>query len=115
MKEKSLYGLSLSCFLIGLFLILLINEKLDISESDISSLYYQQIGEKVSVKGFVYNPINSDNLVIFTLKDKTGNITVVAFNPKDIEIKQNDVLEVEGELVSYKNKLEIEASRIKIF
>ena len=115
MNEKSLYGLSLSCFLIGLFLILLINEKLDLSGSDISSLDYQQIGEKVSVKGIVYNSGGSDNLAIFTLKDKTGNITVVAFNPDGIEIKQNDVLEVEGELVSYKNKLEIEAFKIKIF
>ena len=115
MKEKSLYTLSLSCFLIGLLLIMLINEKLDISESNISSLDYRQIGERVSVKGFVYSTRSSDNLAIFTLKDKTGNITIVAFNPKDIEIKQNDILEIEGELISYKNKLEIEASRIKIF
>lgn len=115
MNEKSLYGLSLFCFLTGLFLILLINEKLKISESNISSLDSSFVGEKVNIKGFVHNPKNLENLIIFTLKDKTGNITVIAFNSENIELKPKDILEVEGELVLYKDKLEIEASKIKIF
>lgn len=115
MNEKTLYNLSLFCFLIGIFLILIINEKIDISKSNISMLNASLLDQKVNVKGIAYNIIELDELYLFNLKDSTGNITIIAFNIEKDMFKEQDILEVEGDLVVYKDKLEIEASKIKKF
>lgn len=115
MDEKSLYNLSLFCFLIGLFLILIVSEKMEIPEDNINNLNFSSEEQKVKIKGSVYNIKNTDNLIIFHLKDQTGNITIIAFNSGNLSINQNDIVEVEGKLILYKGKSEIEASKIKIF
>nr|MBI4156167.1 OB-fold nucleic acid binding domain-containing protein [Candidatus Woesearchaeota archaeon] len=115
MDEKSLYSLSLISFLIGLFLLIIISEKIDISESNISSLSSLKPGEKVKVKGIVTSSTALENFMLLNIQDKTGNITIVAFNTKDVKINKNDVIEAKGEIVLYKNRVEIEASSIKIF
>jgi DNA/RNA endonuclease YhcR with UshA esterase domain len=115
MKEKTLYNISLITFLIGLFTILIITEKIDISDSAISSLNNSLEGKKVKVKGYTTRVTQLENFLILNLKDQTGEITVVAFPGKNITITKDSILEVEGELTIYKNKTEIEASQIKIF
>ncbi len=115
MQEKTLFKLSLICSLIGIFIILIINESYNLSYSNISLIDNSSIGKPVKVQGFIYSISNSPGILIMNIQDKTSNITVIAFKEEDINLQKNDLIEVSGIVKEYNNKLEIEAKEIKIY
>ncbi|MBT3394875.1 hypothetical protein HOA59_01610 [archaeon] len=115
MEEKTLLKLSIICTIVGIFLIMFISERVDISESNISDISKKDIDKKIKVKGEVYSVTNTPGLLILGLKDTTGNITIIAFKEEDIELKKGSIIEVYGTIMEYKNMLEIEAELIKLF
>ena len=51
---------------------------------------------------------------MINVKDDTGNIDVVVFKEENLELKEGDVIQVEGQVTEYQGKLEILAKRIII-
>lgn len=99
---------------VGITLLIVISDKLDIPTSTISSLSKEDINKQVKVKGIVNNIINKESIIILNLKDTSSSIKVVLFNPKKSKIKKNSFVEVDGKISSYEDKLEIIADSVKI-
>ena len=115
MQAKTLLKLSLIISVIGIFTLLLIIEKIEIKNSDISNISNYSLDQKVKVKGFISSVKNLPGILILTLRDNSGEITVIVFKEEEIELKKDMLIEVEGTLKEYKGKLEIEADKIKVF
>ena len=115
MHEKTLFKLSLICSLVGIFIILVINESYNLSYSNISLIDNSSIGKTVKVQGFITSVSNSPGILIMNIQDKTSNITVIAFKEEEINLQKNDLIEVSGIVKEYKDKLEIEAKEIKVY
>ena len=115
MHEKTLFKLSLICSLVGIFIILIINESYSLSYSNISLIDNSSIGKTVKVQGFIISISDSPGILIMSIQDKTSNITVIAFKEDEINLQKNDLIEVSGIVKEYKDKLEIEAKEIKVY
>ena len=114
MDDNTLYKICLISALIGIFLILVIANKIEIKGSDIDNISEKNLNEKVKVKGYVTFFKETPGLYIMDIKDNTGNITVLAFKDEKINITKNSIIEVEGSLTKYDNELEINADIIRI-
>ena len=114
MDDNTLYKICLISALIGIFLILVIANKIEIKGSDIGNISEKNLNEKVKVKGYVTFFKETPGLYIMDIKDNTGNITVLAFKDEKINITKNSIIVVEGSLTKYDNELEINADIIRI-
>ncbi len=112
MKESTLFKIALFFSLIGIFLIVVIAENLEIKLYKISSITNSNLDEKVKIIGVVDSIKETPGLIILDVKDETGKIKVVLFKEEKIEINKYDNVEVIGKIVKYKNILEIEAETI---
>lgn len=100
--------------LIGITLLIIISDKLDIPTSTISSLSKEDINKQIKVKGIANSIVNKKSIIILNLKDASSSIKVVLFNPKESKIKKNSVLEVNGKISLYEDELEIIADSVRI-
>ena len=114
MDDNTLYKICLISALIGIFLILIIANKMEIKGSNIGNISEKNLNEKVKVKGYVTFFKETPGLYLMNIKDSTGNITVLAFKDDKINITKNSIIEVEGSLTKYNNELEINADIIRI-
>ena len=115
MDEKFLFKISLLCSLLGIFIILLIVERLDVGEFSIDSVNLSLVDKEVKVKGYITSIKETPGLYLLTIKDSSGQITAVIFKDDPIDIKKDQLIEIEGIVVNYNNKPEIQAKRIKVF
>lgn len=114
MKDSTLLKLSIVCSLIGIFILLIISEKIDISKSNISAINKNTIDKKVKIKGYITSITETPGLYIMNIKDETGEITAIVFKEEPLDIKKGSIVEVEGKVLEYNDKLEISADLIKI-
>jgi len=105
--------ISLVISLIGILVLLIINNTSNYNITKISSIDSKMINKNVRVIGESKNiQINENNFTIFDIKDKTGEIKIICECPN---IKENAELEIIGKLIEYKEELEIQAEKIKIY
>ncbi len=109
---KYLIKLSLICSLIGLFLIIFLANHLEPPISPLSEIDERDLEEIVKVQGEIVRVIEHETLILFTLEDETGKIDCVFYN--DFPFYENENVEVIGEVVEYKGKIEIEATKINL-
>lgn len=114
MKEKTLLRICLVCSLVGIFTILLISDRITLEYSDIANISKKDLEKRVKVNGTVTNSHETPGLIILNLKDDTGDITVIIFKEGNITLKENRALEIEGKVIEYKGKLEIQADLIRM-
>ena len=114
MKESDLFKIALVCSLVGIFLILFIVQKYEVPSFDIEELDTSRLDEMVSVKGNINRLTETPGLYIINLEDSTGEITVVVFKEDELDIVVGEALKVEGNLIEYKNDVEIIAKEIKV-
>ena len=114
MENSTLFKISIICSLIGIFIILIVSEKLDISQSNIGSINKSMLDQKVKIKGYVSSAIETPGLYIININDETGNITAIVFKEVQINLTKGSIIEIEGKVVEYKDKLEINADLIRI-
>ena len=105
--------ISLTVSIIGILILLIINNAQDYKITKISSIDSKIINKNVKIIGNSSNiRINQNNFTVFKIKDKTGEIKIICECP---DIKENAELEIIGKLVEYKEELEIQAEKIKIY
>jgi len=100
--------------IIGIILLIVISNKLDIPTSTISSISKESINKQIKVKGTVKNIIDKENLIMLNLKDKSSQIKVVLFNTNKPNIKKNSFVEISGKVSLYEDEFEIIADSVKI-
>ena len=114
MKEKTLLKISVITAIVGLLVLLFILDRISLTNANISNLNKDNLDEKVKIKGELISIGETPGLYILTVKDFSGEITIVVFKDEPLELKQGDVLEIEGQVANYKDKLEIIAKKITI-
>jgi DNA/RNA endonuclease YhcR with UshA esterase domain len=112
MDERKLLTTALICSLIGIFIILSISENISPKKYNIINITKETLNKQVILTGTISKIKTTDELTILTLKDNTGEITVVIFD-KNLNLEPNKKITVEGKVIEYKGTLEIQASRIK--
>ena len=114
MKEKDLLKISLISSLIGILILFFLTYTIKVNLYEINSLSKDNIDNTVRVKGIVESFAETPGLYLITLKDNTGKITVVVFKDEKIEMQKGLELEVIGQVVEYKDKIEIIAKKITV-
>lgn len=114
MKEKTLLKISLATAIIGILVLLFILDRISLSNINISNLTKENLDEKVKIKAELIKITETPGLYLLTVKDFSGEIAVVVFKDEKLELKEGDVLEIEGQVASYKDKIEIIAKKITI-
>ncbi|MEK6835747.1 MAG: OB-fold nucleic acid binding domain-containing protein [Nanoarchaeota archaeon] len=112
MDEKQLLKIALFTSLIGLIILLIIEQKIDLTNSNISNITRDDIDDKVKIKGEITRITETPGLYIIDVKDFTGEIKVIVFKDQPLELKNGDIIEVEGTVALYKDFVEIIAKRI---
>ena len=115
MKESQLVKLAIATSLVGIFLLIIISEKADISSSSIASITGNAVGSGVKAKGVIVSVKDMAGISVLSLKDDTGTIKVVIFKEDELSLSKGDIIEVEGIVKDYNGELEIEAEQVKIF
>ncbi|MBI2667308.1 exodeoxyribonuclease VII large subunit [Candidatus Woesearchaeota archaeon] len=114
MEESTIFKLALLSSLVGIFIILLVAENLEVKLYNISSITNDNLDEKVKVNGEIISIRETPGLIIMDLKDETGVIKVILFKEGEVNINRNDKVEIIGKVIKYRNYLEIETESIKI-
>jgi len=115
MEEKNLLRIAIIISLIGVLILIIITEKIDISESNIAQITEKNIDQTVKIKGQITRITKTETIMILNIKDSTGEIKVTAFNPEESNLKTNQIVGINGKVTEYMNQIQIEADKIKIF
>ena len=95
-------------------LLIFISEKITMPISKISDITLSKIEENVKIHGEIESLTQSKDTSFLTTKDDTGKINVVVFEPGNINLQKGDLVEIEGKVALYNNKLEVIAKTIKV-
>lgn len=112
MNERDLVKVSLIFSLIGILSLFYLTYNIETEIYDISSLNKDNLEKTVRIKGIVESYAETPGLYLITLKDDTGKITVVVFKDEELQLQKDMTLEVTGDLVEYKDGLEIISKQI---
>ena len=116
MDEGTLTRIALIASLTGMLILLFATEKISINSEEIALITEESLEQTVKVKGKVTQIKDTPAVGILTIEDNSGKIKVIAFKEdEELNIKKNNIIEVEGEVMQYQGKLEIEAKVIKVF
>jgi len=107
------------CFILslaGILILLFLSEKLEPEIKSIANITEGDINRAVKIRGEIisikdFND-NSKILTIFTIKDKTGNITVILNSKTPLEINKSKQYIITGKVQEYNKSLEISADKI---
>jgi len=112
MDEQTLFKLSLIISLTGLLLLMFISDSIEIKKYDIKDINNKLLEKTVKVSGIITRVTETPGLYIFDIRDKTGTITAIAFKDGFVNLTKNEQVEIEGKIVKYKEKLEIQVEQI---
>lgn len=112
MNEKELLKISLISSLIGILILFFLTYTIKVNLYEINSLSKDNLDDIVRVKGIVQSFTETPGLYIVNLKDNTGRITVVIFKDEKLGLREGLNMEVIGNVVEYKNNIEIIAKEI---
>ena len=107
MQEKTLLKIALITSLVGILILLIILDKIDVSSSNINAINKTLIDKQVKIKGEITRITETPGLYIINVKDNTGNIDVIIFKEEKLEVSsfkemedkcKEDYKSVEGSL-----------------
>lgn len=113
MEDETLFKIALIFSMTGILLLFIISDSIEIKEFKIKELTKKEIEKTVKVKGTITRVTETPGLIIFNMRDNTGEITGIMFKEESINLTQGQKVEVKGKITEYKEKLEIQAEEIK--
>lgn len=115
MKEKTLLKIALICSLIGLFILFLYSENIEVSEKNIGKITLDDIDKYVKVKGIVEDIFENEKVAILkTIQPQSIEIILFKNENKSIGINVDDEIEVIGKVEEYEGKLEVIGHRVRV-
>ena len=115
MEEKTLLKMALICSLLGLLILYLISNNIEINEKNIEKITLENKDEFVKLRGIVSNVVDTEKVVIMEIT-QPQQMTVVLFKDenKTIPIYEGNEIEVIGKVDEYEGKMEIIADRLRV-
>src|SRR3989344_8537381 len=108
MQDKILLKLSWISAILGIFLLLLVKDYLELESSEIKNLDSSMLDQRVKTAGIVKSVYENPDSYFVIIKSGNQSIGVSIFS-KDLEIKNESIMEVEGTLTEFDNRLSIQA------
>lgn len=112
MEEKNLLKLALVVSLTGILILIFIIDTIEIKDYKIKDLTKKDLNKDVNLKGTITRITETPGLYIFNLDDQTGEITGIIFKEEQLNLTVNQKIEVQGTIIEYKNKLELEVDQL---
>lgn len=112
MEEKKLFKLALIISFIGIVLLIIITDNIEIKEYKIEDLTEKHIDQDVKIIATITRVTETPGLIIFNLDDQTGELTAIIFKEEPLNLTIGQKVEVQGKIIEYKNKLEIEVDQL---
>jgi DNA/RNA endonuclease YhcR with UshA esterase domain len=113
MDDSILIKACLIISLIGVFLLFMISDNVNLDYVDIESIKNKDEGRIVRIRGVVKDIKDMDSLMIINVMQE-NMIPVVLFKENNkTKINTNSFVEIEGEVRIYKGKPEIIADKVK--
>ena len=109
MKEQSLLKLALVCTILGIFVLLVLSDTVELEETKISDAKNME-NNVVRITGVVEKATSRGDVTIMTVSKKES-IDVVVFDKADFQ--KGDFVDVTGEVQDYNGRKEIVAKEIK--
>lgn len=113
MDEKTLLKVALFCSLIGILILIIVSEKITITSYEINAIDQTLIDKEIKINGEITAIKETPGLLILTIQDSTGKITVITFD-KEITITKGAHVEIQGTVTKYENILELDAKIIRL-
>ena len=115
MQEKTLLKVALISSIVGLLILYLINDNIQINEKNIEKITIGNKDEFVKIRGIVSNVVDTEKVVIMEIT-QPQQITVVLFKKenKTMPIYTGNEIEIFGKVDEYEGKMEIIADRVRI-
>ncbi len=113
MKESTLLKVALIIFIFGTITLYLFAGKIDVQESTIDKITSEYIDKQIKIKGYVAS-CNDMEKVAYIKIAQPQLIDIVVFKNSALEIKENDYIEVTGNVDEYNGKLQIIANEINL-
>ncbi len=110
MEEKTLLKIAIICALAGIFILYLISDNIEVSESSIGKIEGEQIGNDVKVKGVVKDVFNGEKISIITVT-QPSDMKVILF--ENVSIAEGDYIEVIGGIDEYEGEMEVIGDRVR--
>lgn len=110
MKEKTLLKISLISSLMGILLLLIISNKLEVNEKIISNIDETDIGSNLRISGVITNVKNIGSVMLIDIA-QLEKMKVVVFN-SNITLNKGDYVEITGKIEEYKGSTELIADKI---
>jgi len=115
MKESTLLKIALITSLLGLLILYLISDNIEIKEKNIEKITMENKDEFVKLRGVVSNLINSEKVMILEIT-QPQEITIVLFKNQNntFNINKGNEVEIFGKVDEYNGKMEIIAERVRV-
>jgi len=115
MKEKTLLKIALICSVVGIAMLYIFSEGIEIDESTIENINKGNVGESIKIKGVLSRVSSADNAVFLEIT-QPQTLSVILFKEKDINItlEEGDYVEIIGKIEEYKGKREVIADRVRV-
>lgn len=119
-SDEKLVKISLLIAILGVAMIYLSIALIGPQSIVIGDISKNDTGKQVTLSGTINSYGAANGNIFITLGDVTGNITVVMFErtargQKEVyELKENELITVDGQINVYKNELEIIANKITL-
>ncbi len=114
MEDKTLIKLCILSASIGLVLLIIISDKLEIPTANIASISKKDINKAIQIKGTIDEAINKGTISIAKIEDKTGKIEVILFKSSNLRLKKGSFVKIDGKVSLYNQKLQIIAEKVRI-
>ena len=110
MKESTLLKISLICSILGILVLLVISNNLEVDEKTISELDESDIGSSVRLDGIVTNFQNRGAVILIDIA-QLEEMQVVIFNA-NLTLNKGDYIEVIGKIDEYEGNQQLIADKI---
>ena len=111
MKVGLILKIAFSVSLIGILILLFLSETIEPRLVTISSLSNKDLNKKVKISGEILEIENKEGFQIISIKDQTGEISIIANTQLQIsEIKKN--ITIVGLVQEYEGNIQISADKI---
>ncbi len=115
MKEKTLLRIALISGIIGIVILFLISDNLEINEKNIDKINKANVEEDVKLIGTISKITQLEKVAFIELK-QPATMTVIVFKDKNknLTLDKGDNVEIIGEIEEYNGELEVIAQRIRV-
>ncbi len=113
MKEKNILKIALISGIIGIIILFIISDNLEINETNIDKINKANIEEDVKLKGIISKITQLDKVAFIEL-EQPAKMTIIVFKDENLSLYKGDNIEVIGEIDEYEGELEVIAQRIRV-